>query len=166
QTVTLGDTYTISPNVVNSFHATFSRRRNNRSGDPNQINASMLGVNMFVATQNDIRIQMNNNGFNVGCGTCSPGHFNVNTFQFADDIDIIHGKHQLAFGVDVIRTQQNTAAGYLFNGNFNFSNLIVGDTLAEYLMGILDGTGTVFSQSRLQPTAMRETVPGLYAQDT
>lgn len=163
----MGDTYTISPNTVNAFHATFSRRRNNRAGDPGQINATKLGINMYVVVPNDIRIQMANNGFGVGCGTCSPGHFNVNTWQFADDIDVVRGRHQMAFGVDMIRTGQNTAAGYLFNGYFNFSNLIVGDTLAEFLMGILDtSANNAFSQSRWQPTAMRETIPGLYAQDT
>src|SRR5262249_46670759 len=40
------------------------------------------------------------------------------------------------------------------------------DTLAEFLLGILDAPGTAFGQSRVQPTAMRETVAGLYAQDT
>ena len=33
-------------------------------------------------------------------------------------------------------------------------------------MGVLDGSGTVWGQSRGQPTAMRETILGLYAQDT
>jgi hypothetical protein len=111
-------------------------------------------------------IQMTGNGFNVGCGTCSPGFFNINTFQVADDLDVIRGKHQLAFGVNIIRTQQNSFAGYLQNGNFYFSNLIVGDTLAEYMMGILDSSSYGFGQSRGQPTAMRATIPGFCAQDT
>ena len=76
------------------------------------------------------------------------------------------GKHQLAFGVNMIRTQQNSFAGYLQNGNFYFSNLIVGDTLAEYMMGILDSSSYGYGQSRGQPTAMRASIPGLYAQDT
>src|SRR5262249_1600042 len=137
QTITLGDNYTLSPNIVNSFHATFTRRRNNRAPDPNQINATTLGINMLVAVPDDIRIQMANNGFTDGCGTCSPGWFNVNTWQFADDVDVLRGRHQIAFGIDMIRTGQNTFAGYLQNGNFNFTNAIVGDTLAEFLMGIL-----------------------------
>jgi hypothetical protein len=167
QTITLGDTYTISPNIVNTFHATFTRRRNNRAPDPSQINAQTLGIRMFTYVPNDIRIQMANNGFGVGCGTCAPGFFNVNTWQFANDIDIVHGRHQMAFGVDLIRTGQNTFTGYLQNGNFNFTNSIVGDTLAEFLLGILDNSGTTaFGQSRGQPTAMRETIPSLYAQDT
>ena len=165
QTATLGHTYTFNASMVNSFHATFSRRRNNRGGDPGFINAKDLGINMFVAVPNDLRIQMTNNGFGIGCGTCSPGHFNINTFQFADDIDFIRGRHQMAFGVDIIRSQQNSFAGYLQNGNFTFSNTLVGDTLAAYLMGTLDSSAFAFGQSRGQPTAMRGLFPGLYAQD-
>src|SRR5205823_7709211 len=35
QTMTLGDTYTLSPTTVNSFHATFDRRRDNRGSAAN-----------------------------------------------------------------------------------------------------------------------------------
>ena len=31
QTMTIGDTYTVSATMVNSFHATFDRRRDNRA---------------------------------------------------------------------------------------------------------------------------------------
>ena len=165
QTVTLSDTFTIDANRVNSLHATFSRRRNDRGGDPNMINPTMLGISMFVAVPNDMRIQMTNNGFGIGCGTCSPGHFNINTYQLADDLDIIHGRHQIALGVDLIRSHQNSFAGYLQNGNFTFSNTIVGDTLAAYMLGVLDSSAFAFGQSRGQPTAMRGWYPGLYAQD-
>ena len=167
QTLTLGDIYTLSPTTVNSFHATATRRRDNRAPSADQINAANLGVNMSVVASNDIRVQVAN-AFNVGCGTCSPGHFNVNTFQFADDLDIMRGRHQLAFGVDVIRTQDNTIAGYLQNGNFNFGGLGSSDPLADLLLGYLSNNGSAFAygQSRPQPTAMRETILGLYAQDT
>src|SRR5206468_2337128 len=120
QTLTLSHTYTLNAGMVNSLHATFSRRRNNRGGDPKLINATDLGINIFVAVPNDFRMQMTNNGFGIGCGTCSPGFFNINTFQFADDFDLIRGRHELAFGVDLIRSQQNSFAGFLQNGNFTF----------------------------------------------
>jgi len=34
QSFTLGDTFTLSPTTVNSFHATATRRRDNRSSNP------------------------------------------------------------------------------------------------------------------------------------
>jgi hypothetical protein len=167
QTLTIGDIYTFNATTLNSFHATASRRRDNRAPSADQINAADLGVKMFVAAPNDIRIQVAN-AFNIGCGTCAPGHFNVNTFQFADDLDIMRGRHQMAFGADVIRTQDNTISGYLQNGNFNFGGLGSSDPLADLLLGYLSNNGSAFAygQSRPQPTAMRETILGLYAQDT
>ena len=52
-----------------------------------------------------------NGGFAIGCGTCTPGYFNVNTEDFSDDIDWLIGKHQIAIGGEYIRTGDNTRAG-------------------------------------------------------
>lgn len=163
QSFVLGDTYSFGPSTVNSFHGTFERRRDNRGPNVNQINVGKLGVsNFYIAVPDDIRIAVTNGGFNVGCGTCSPGHFNTNTFQFADDVDMLRGKHQIAFGVDMIRTQANVLVGYLQNGSFTFNGQYSNDPLLDFLTGTLQS----FSQSRPQEVAMRETIPGLYVQDT
>src|SRR6185295_3918652 len=46
QSATLGDTYTFKPTLLNSFHFTFTRRRNNRGPAPNAINPQTLGINV------------------------------------------------------------------------------------------------------------------------
>ena len=94
QSFTLGDTYIISPKLVNTFHGTYARRRDNRGPTAGGINAQTIGVQMFTYVPNDFRLTITN-GFSVGCGTCSPGFFNTNTEDFSDDIDWVHGKHQL-----------------------------------------------------------------------
>ena len=53
--MTLGDTYTLSPTTVNSFHATFDRRRDNRGSAANLFSPTDLGVNMFVNQPNLLR---------------------------------------------------------------------------------------------------------------
>jgi hypothetical protein len=164
QSVTVGDTYAFGPHTVNSFHSTFTRRRDNRGPNQQDINARDLGVNIFTNVPNDLRLTVGSGagGFTVGCGTCSPGHFNVNTFQEADDIDVIRGRHQMAFGVDYIRTQNNLLSGYIQNGNFAFSGQATGDPILDFLTGSL----STFQQSRPQLVSMRATIPALYAQDT
>ena len=164
QSATIGDTFTFSPHVVNSFHTTFTRRRDNRGPNPNDINANDLGVNIATYVPNDLRLSVGSgsSGFAVGCGTCSPGHFNVNTWQEADDVDIMHGRHQIAFGVDYIHTQNNILSGYIQNGNFAFSGQATGDPILDLLTGSL----SQFQQSRPQQVAMRATMFGLYAQDS
>jgi len=168
QSTTLGDTYTLSPTTVNSFHATFSRRRNDRASAPSMIGPGDLGIasaNLSPTIPNYLQVQITGSAPIAGCSTCTPAHFNVNTFQYADDIDMIYGKHQLAFGVDMIRTQNNTYAGYKENGSFFFGTnnaLSSGDGLADLMIGAL----SEYDQSRPQQTAYRETIPGFYAQDT
>ena len=161
QTVTLGDTYTFSPSVVNSFHATFTRMANNRGPSPNAISAPDLGVNVFVFAPDDLRMEVSG-AFNVGCGTCSPAYFIGNVYQFANDVDIMRGKHQLAFGADILRIQNNILTGSVQDGDFQFNGGVTGDAKADLMLG----TMSLFSQSLTQQQGVRHTAVGLYAQDT
>ena len=177
QTFTLGDTFIITPKLVNTFHGTYARRRNNRGPTAGGINGNDIGVNFTPYVPNDLRVTVNNN-FSVGCGTCSPGFFNTNTEDFADDIDYVRGKHQIAFGGEILRTGDNTSAGYLQNGSFNFGGLssgavvnnaqTTGEPMIDFIAGRLSniGSSTAWSQSKAQQTAYRQTTFGLYAQDT
>ena len=127
-----------------------------------------LGVNLFVYTPVDLRLTVSNN-FSIGCGTCAPGYFNVNTEDFTDDVDYILGKHQFAFGGEFIRTGDNTDTGYLFNGNYSFNGQLSGannNNVGEPLIDFLTGQMNAFSQSRAQQTTYRQTIFGFYAQDT
>ena len=162
QSFTLGDTYTFTPTLINSFHATVTRRRDNRSVDPRDINPTTLGVNMFSTVPDFFLISSMTGYFTVGCGTCAPGFFNINSLQVADDVDWIRGKHHFAFGVDYIHTQDNTLTGFDENGTYAFNGGDTGDGLADFLLGQYSG----FSQSRPQEVAYRENIPSLYAQDT
>ncbi len=167
QSFTLGDTFIFTQHLVNTFHGTYARRRDNRGPTAGGINATTIGVKNYVYTPVDLRIQMNG-GFNSGCGTCTPGFFNVNTEDFADDVDWLLGKHQIAIGGEFIRTGDNTRAGYLFNGSYSFGGAASGETLADFLTGQMTtfGTSFAFSQSRAQDTTYRQNVFGIYAQDT
>ncbi|HTD95817.1 MAG TPA: TonB-dependent receptor, partial [Edaphobacter sp.] len=173
QSFTLGDTYIITPRLVNTFHGTYARRRNNRGPTAGGINATTIGINMFNYVPNDLRMSVTNN-FSVGCGTCSPGFFNTNTEDFSDDVDYVRGKHQFAFGGEILRTGDNTNAGYLQNGSFNFGGLSsgvagkTGEPMIDFIAGSLSNSGNTpaFSQSKAQQTAYRQTTFGLYVQDT
>ncbi len=109
-TTTFGDTYTISPTSVNSFHATFDRRADNRwLGHQPALAPQALGITNFSDNMTDTYIQVTvSNYFNVACGTCAPGYFNVNTFQLSDDYQMTRGKHQIGFGVDGRKLQFNS----------------------------------------------------------
>jgi hypothetical protein len=164
QILTFGDTYTFTPTIINSFHASFSRRRIDRGSSPNQINTSALGINAFVADPHALYTVVTNS-FQTGCGTCDIGVFNVNSFQVADDVDLIHGKNQFAFGVNVLRSQLNVLNPK--NPEFQFAGLGSASPLADFLLGFTSAPGSSgFSSNAPQTQQERASYPGLYAQDT
>ncbi len=163
QTFVLGHTYTLNPSTVNSFHFTVGRRRDDRGPNEAGVNTASLGIsNLYQGTKDFMQIAVNNGGFSVGCGTCALGSFNITSFQEADDIDIIRGKHQIALGVDVLRTRDTQNNHYQDNGVFNFSGQYSNDPLLDFMLGKMNS----FSQSGPQLNDLRQTVIGAYVQDT
>ena len=162
QSFTIGDTYSLNPTTLNTFHATFHRMRNNRGPSPAVINAKdQLGVNLFVYEPNYLQVTVSNN-FSIGCGTCVPGFFNINTFSFADDVDLMRGKHQIAFGVSILRSQDNFISTYNRNGTFSFNGQTTGDAAVDFQLGIM----SEFDQSLPVVNWYRYINYELYVQDT
>ena len=117
QEATIGDSYTFSPTIVNTFHFSFNRRRDNRGPTDFPINWTDLGVDHVTApVPNFLLISGMTGGFTTYCGTCAAGHFNVNDFLVGDDLNWVKGKHQIGFGFNVIRIQNNTVSGFDENG--------------------------------------------------
>jgi hypothetical protein len=161
ETMTIGDTYSISSDKVNAFHATFDRRADNRGSAPNLFSPNDLGVNMFDNIPNYIQVTVSNY-FNVACGTCAPGYFNVNTFQVSDDFTWIKGKHQFGFGFDGRKQQFNSTNNQQSNAQITFGGSLTGDNLADFMLGKMNS----FVDGNALSDYMRQTVFAFYAQDT
>jgi len=159
-TATFGDTYTFSPTTVNSFHATFARRADNRGSAENLFSPNDLGINMFQNLPNYIQLTISNY-FNVACGTCAPGYFNVNTYQLSDDVTLIRGRHQIALGVDARKLQFNSTNNQQSNGQITFNGTTTGDALADLLIGRM----STFVDGNALSDYMRQNVFAAYAQD-
>jgi hypothetical protein len=163
QTAVLGDTYTLSPTTVNSAHFRFGRVRDNRGPNTNGIDAASLGVqNIYQGTTDFLQLTVSNGGFAIGGGTNALGIFNRTSYQVADDLDVIRGKHQLAFGFDLIRDRDVQENHYQDDGVFNFSGQYTNDPQLDFLLGKMNS----YSQSGQQLNDLRENILGLYAQDT
>ena len=161
QSATIGDTYTFGPGTLNSFHFSFNRVRDDRGPTPTPINPTLLGVNMYSAVPNFLLLTVSN-AFSTFCGTCAPGHFNVNSFQWADDVDVIRGKHEMAFGFNLIRVQNNTVSGFDENGTFTFNGSRTGLPVADFMTGLVQD----FIQTNATPDDLRQWIMSVYAQDT
>lgn len=161
QSFTISDSYTFGPTTLNTFHATLNRRRDNRGPTDIPINPTMLGINMYSAVPNFLLMSVTG-AFSTFCGTCAPGHFNVTSYQVADDVDLIRGRHQIAFGFNLVRVQNNTVSGFNENGNYTFNASRTGLGLADFVTGLPND----FQQTNATPDDLRQWIMSFYVQDT
>ncbi len=175
QTATVNEAFTWKTNLVNSFHASGTKRVNLRQSAPG-INASNIGVTSYVQLATGLQITDSTSGKNHNwstyCGTCSNGFFNVDDEGVSDDLTWIKGPHQIVMGGEYVRVHFNEVAGYEANGTFTFNGQFsangpnggtaVGDSNLDFLMGALSS----FQQSKEQQLALRGPIPSMYIQDT
>jgi hypothetical protein len=187
QGFTLGETYIISKSLVNSAHATVTRRRNNRGPAATGINYGDLGNGALTTTPpaSSLFYDLTSIGsyftasskWSVYCSKCSAAFFNVNTLSLADDVNWMVGKHQISFGGEYVRTELNVSNVYEGDGFFTFSGKYgeygptgsgtsstgrAVDANLDFLTGSMSG----FTQSKAQQNAMRQPIPSAYIQDT
>ena len=160
QSITLGDNYSIRPNLLSSFHATATRLAVTRGAASDLFSPADVGININDLVSHFITLNVTNE-FTLGCGTCAPGHFNTNSFQVAEDVDWIKGKHQVSFGFNWIHDQLNDVSNNLSNGTFTFNGSSSGNALADFLLG----RPSDFMQSNPQQENERYYYLGLYLQD-
>ncbi len=179
QNLTIGDTYLISSNIVNSAHATGNRSHNltleNTTVDLPAIFAQ-AGVpadqiNLYQQGPPTFPHYMANFGFGGfgGLFNSTPSLQPYDTLEFSDDLSWTKGAHQLSFGVDFINLRA-FATNYLFNqGDFTFDGSQTGGALtstglADFVLGETS-TASGFSQDAPIPSIQHQNVFSLYAQD-
>ena len=161
QSATIGDTYSINPTTVNSAHATWTRLAITRGPAADYINYTDVGVTMYSSVPNFLNLNVNGY-FNGGCGTCAPALFDQNSYQVADDIDMIRGRHHISFGADWVRMLFNYRNNVVANGTFTFNGQFTGDAMADFLLGVPSN----FVQGSIQPFDGRQNYVGAYVHDT
>jgi Carboxypeptidase regulatory-like domain len=163
QGITLGETHTITSNLINSTRLSVNRVVNLRVVDP-FFDPSTLGVNTYNAIPGYTALSVTG-GFGVGGGTTNPGHFNSTTWQFVDDVTYIHGSHEMAAGVDYIYALMATVNNRPANGIYSFTGAELSSNgsygYGDFFAGALDS----FSQGLHDLEDDGQTTVGLYAQD-
>ena len=92
--------------MVNAFHVTWNKTINDRPM-PLYFSPADLGVAVYSPQPGYMGVSVTN-GFNIGTGGTNPGYFNSDSFQLANDLDVVRGRHQLSFGGNWIRTKIET----------------------------------------------------------
>jgi hypothetical protein len=160
QSAVVGDTYTLTASLVNSLHITGSRFRDNRSMASNFFSPPAVGINIASFAPNFTNISISS-AFAFGNGNGAPARFDRNTFQFADDVTLVHGRHQITVGADYIYRQLNEFNVFNGNGSFTFNGQFTNDPLLDFMLG----TANSLVQGNPEQTGVRQNYIALYAQD-
>ncbi len=158
----LGDTYSISPNMVSSFRGTILRTVNDKALKIPLFNFQDLGVKMpfypeGIAKQ--VRLVVDGQ---FEANMSSQGFTNSTVYQLADDVSLIRGNHQLGFGVQHIHNMMNYTSATQAVGQFSFNGAVLGNSLADLMLG----RANTFTQSRITNQYYRQNYLGIYLQDT
>ncbi len=97
QSWVVGDTYLLSPTLVNQFRASVDRLSVLRN-EPPYVSACDLGVPVYcgyVPHESGFTIT---GAFSIGPGTGGPAHNHTTPLQLNDDISWVKGNHQINFG--------------------------------------------------------------------
>jgi carboxypeptidase family protein len=161
QSLTLGHNYTITSNLVNSFHIAGTRSFITRGQVNSLINPKTVGINVSTPVPNYIYMAVSGD-FTLSCGTCETYQVTTNSENLVDDVFWTRGRHHFGYGVNLIHNHMNLQGTNNANGQFSFNGSFTGDALADFLLGDLyslyqgNDTGSTFSKNVL----------GLYAQDS
>ena len=131
--VVVGHNWILSTGVINALHVTYNKTLNDRPL-PEFFSPVDLGVKVYGPQPGFMGVSVTN-GFNVGTGATNPGFFNSDSFQIANDTDIVSGRHQLSFGGNWIRTKIETLNNRPSNGQFTFNGQTTGLGLADFMLG-------------------------------
>ena len=154
-----GHNWVMSATMVNAFHVTFNKTINDRPM-PLYFTPADLGAAVYSPQPGYMGVSVTN-GFNIGTGGTNPGYFNSDSFQIANDLDLIRGRHQLSFGGSWIHTRIETVNNRPTNGQFTFNGQATGLGLADFLLGRVSN----FVQGNPVYDFDRNDYVGLYGQD-
>src|SRR5437588_3579896 len=134
--LSIGSTYLISSNVVNSFHIGATRQEIPKVTD-RFATWPELGVNAPFNPDTEPRIAVTGgNGYNIGGGNAiiNGDHGGPNP-NITEDISWVRGSHQFGFGASYIHTGLNYKSGINATGLMSFNGSITNLGLADFLLG-------------------------------
>src|SRR5207247_6071857 len=76
-------------------------------------------------------------GFTIGNGSFSDATFRTTAYQMSDEVSIVKGNHQIAFGGIAADWRENNRSHTSSLGAYNFDGSITGLGMADFLTGNL-----------------------------
>ena len=155
--VTLNDTYTITPNLLNqavvSYLRTTSFESETRTSPPSDFGINMPQYPPTGAVEVDVR-----GAFNLGSGYTT--RFLNNNYQFRDMLSYMKGRHNFKFGGEVLRL--HFIQRFIGSPGFTFDGSRSGDPVADFMLGSFASLSLDFG---VRDNDDVETAPSLFFQD-
>ena len=158
--LTIGDTYVLNPTTVNSFRAAFNRVGVHRFNS-DYFSGCDIGVQMYCYIPHQTIVNITG-GPSIGISTAIAASFIPTTYTVGDDINVVRGKHQFAFGVTTFRYGSSSNANVYSAGTFTFNGTATGSGMGDFISGQLDS----FLQGVPNTLFIKKWYVGVYGQDT
>lgn len=132
---TLNDMYVISPSLINSFTFSYRWRRtfNDWTGVKLPLNYQQAGV-QGIAMQDPPEVYLSvSGGFTARPGWLYDKH--DHDVQVADSATWVHGRHELKFGGEILRSANDIRNHFRTQGMFTFDGSITNVAMADFMLG-------------------------------
>jgi hypothetical protein len=159
QSITLGSTYLVSANTVNTVRVAYNRTAIHRFNS-DFFGPADIGVNAYSYLPHFIVLTVTG-GPTIGSGTEAEATNRADTYQVSDDLSVIRGSHQFSLGGTLSNWRSNFNGNVRSAGGYSFTGIATGLGMADFLTGRL----TSLNQSGPNTVYTRNWNVGIYGQD-
>ncbi len=168
QTFSAGENFIISSTTFNQVRFAYNRTDINRTST-DFFSAPEVGINIYSYMPHYMLLTVgaagaNPTGFQLGGGTESLSTFTTPSWQVSDDVTLVRGPHQFAFGVNVAGWSSLSLANVRSPGQLAIDGTQTGLPLSDFLLGRMGVNALV--QAAPNTLDMTQKYLGLYVQDT
>jgi Carboxypeptidase regulatory-like domain len=160
QSATIGHTWLFNATTINTFRLAFNRVGVHRY-NADYFSGCDIGVEMYCYIPHQTVVSITG-GPSIGVSTAIQASFIPSTWTIGDDVTLVRGAHQFAFGGSAFRYQSSSNANVYSAASFTFNGTATGAGLADFVAGQLGS----FLQGVPNTLFVTKWYVGLYGQDT
>jgi hypothetical protein len=159
-----GDTYLISPNVVNAFRLSANRIGNHQTAKQYFSLCDAGATDMYCGYTPKWISQLTITGGFTTLGLLTPTgtYWNPTGYALNDDVNWLRGTHQIAFGFTAGHSRFVELANFNSGGAFIFPGAVTGMGMGDFIVG----KPTTFQQSTPNKNDVHETRVNAYITDS
>jgi hypothetical protein len=160
QSIAGGNTWVISPSMINSARFSYTRVGVNKRG-ARFFSPDGVGIGAYTTVPEHFNIGVTGQ-FTLGASTTAKREMWQNQYEISNDSTLTRGAHQLAFGGSWGKADIQSRSHSRGVGNLTISALNTGNAMADFLLGRMDN----IRQSMPSILNQYQHYIGAYAQDT